>query len=157
MPERFLSSVEAGQRVRATAAAYPDTTFEGEIRAIDPRIDPASRAFTVRATLPNADERLRPGMLLDVALRRNAREAPAVPEIAVVRNGTVASVYAIADARATRREVRLGTRDGRLIEVLDGLATGEEIVVEGVQRLDEGTPVEVRRTGDDASVAETDS
>ncbi len=150
VPERFLPSVAVGQRVRAVATAYPDTTFAGEIRAIDARVDAASRAFTVRATLPNADERLRPGMLLDVTLRRSPRQAPAVPEIAVVRNGTVASVYRVEDARATRREIELGARDGRFVEVLDGLATGDEIVVEGVQRLDEGTRVDVRAPAADS-------
>lgn len=155
VPERFLSVVATGQRVAATAMAYPDARFGGEVVAIDSRIDPASRAFAVRASLPNADARLRPGMLLGVTVRRDARESPAVPEIAVVRNGTAASVYGVkgpGDAdpdgtgpRAVRREVELGLRDGALVEVRNGLSAGDEIVVEGVQRLDDGATVKVVR------------
>ena len=150
VPERFLAVLEPGQTVRATATAYPDDAFEGTIADIDSRVDPVTRAVTIRARLPNADERLRPGMLLAVEIRRDEREAPAVPELAVMPDGEEVSVFGVEESeegsRAVARAVRLGARDGPLIEVLEGLAPGDTIVSEGMHRASDGGAVEIKGT-----------
>ncbi len=148
VPERFLSVLEPGQEVAARSSAFPDTVFVGEVDQIDSRVDPATRAVTVRALIDNADGRLRPGMLLTVELRRDRRERPSVPGGAIVRLDEQAFVFRVEDgergAQAVRTPVELGRRTEGLVEVLSGVEPGERIVAEGVHRLSDGAPVAVQ-------------
>ena len=154
VPERFLSVLEAGQEVAARSSAFPDTVFTGEVDQIDSRVDPATRAVTVRALIDNADGRLRPGMLMTVELRRDRRERPAVPGGAVVRLDAQAFVFVIEDgergARVARTPVELGRRTEGMIEVLSGVEAGDRIVPEGVHRLSDGAPVAISSGGEAA-------
>ncbi|WP_133479735.1 efflux RND transporter periplasmic adaptor subunit [Cognatilysobacter segetis] len=141
VPETRLSQVGPGARVAGTAAAYPDRRFEGTVATVDARIDPATRALTVRGKFPNADRALKPGMLLTVDIARAERPALLVPEIAVVQVGAESYVFRVRDGKAERADVSLGTRrDGR-VEVLSGLAAGDTIVVDGTGKLKPGAKV----------------
>lgn len=76
----------------------------------------------VRALIPNRDGRLKPGMLLSVALQSRVRTAVAVPELAMVREGDGRFVYMIdKDGKARRITVSTSGRDGNLIEVTQGI------------------------------------
>ena len=167
VPERFLAVLEPELRVSAIATAYPDEEFDGTITDIDSRVDPITRAVTIRARLPNSDGRLRPGMLLAVEVRRDERESPAVPEVAVMRNGEQVFVFGVVDSdegsRAVQLPVKLGSRDGSMIEVLEGVQTGDIIISEGMHRATDEALLEIKgtladekanknKTGDDASV-----
>src|SRR5690606_17786595 len=68
IPETYLSVVAPGQIIRARSAAWPEREFEGRVVTVDSRVDPVTRAVTVRAELPNPDRLLRPGMLLPLRL-----------------------------------------------------------------------------------------
>lgn len=148
VPERFLSALAQGQAVLAKAAAFPGAVFEGEVATISSRVDPVTRAVTVRAEIANADARLRPGMLLTVELINREREAVGVPEEAIVPVGDKAYIWVIVDDEtAVRREVQLGQRRPGLIEILDGVSRGEDVVVAGTMRLRPGSAVRVMDRG----------
>ncbi|MFX8106560.1 efflux RND transporter periplasmic adaptor subunit, partial [Acinetobacter baumannii] len=68
VPQQQLSQIAAGQKVKLTTDAFPGITFEGKINAIDPRVDSSTRNFQAEATVPNADQRLLPGMFVRVAV-----------------------------------------------------------------------------------------
>mgnify|MGYP006272211781 CR=1 FL=1 len=147
LPERFLSVIEPGIEVQARAAAFDEEVFDGQIAQIDSRVDPATRAVTVRALVDNADGRLRPGMLMTVKVRRDIRSAPAIPEAAVSRLRDQTFVYVIEAGEqgpvAKQREVRLGQRDAGMFEVLAGLEPADQVVAEGVHRVRPGAPVRI--------------
>lgn len=144
VPETLLGAVRVGQPILARAAAFPETPIGGTISAIDPVIDPATRAVMVRVLIPNRGGRLKPGMLLSVTLQSRARSAVAVPELALVREGDGRYVYTVVkDSKAKRVAVSTGGRDGNLIEVTQGLSLGDKIVTEGVVKLSEGAKVRV--------------
>ena len=106
VPEVELAALGVGDKVSATSVAWPGRTFEGVVSTIDARIDPATRAVTVRADFANGDHALRPGMLLDVRLFRPERPALVIPEIAVVQVGRDTFVYRIkADDSVERVDV----------------------------------------------------
>ena len=147
VPERFLSVLTPDMPVAATAAAFSNEVFRGRITQIDSRVDPATRAVTVRAEIDNADRRLRPGMLMAVEVRRDERERPAIPEASVTRVQARAFVYVIVEddgvLTTQARDLSLGMRDEGLIEVVSGLRAGERIVSEGVHRVRPNAPVRV--------------
>ncbi len=148
VPETLLSTLAVGQSISATAPAYPDQVFRGTISAIDPQIDPTTRAVRLRAILPNGDARLKPGMLLSVAVESRLRQSVAVPELSLVAEGDARFVYMIdGSGTAKRRRVTTGGRSGNLVEITSGLSPGARIVTEGVVKLSEGTKVRVQGQG----------
>ncbi len=142
VPETMLSVLRQGQTIEAQSAAYPDQPFRGQISNIDPVIDPNSRAVTVRARLPNPDGKLKPGMLLAVAIETAPRLSLSVPELAVVGEGDSRFVYVVGeDGTAKRIQIRTGLRQEGRIEVLEGLNPGQKVVTEGVVKLSDGMKV----------------
>ena len=147
LPERELARIAIGQTIVATAAAFPERTFTGEITEINSRVDPATRTVRVRADLPNGDGFLRPGMLLTAQVREDAAESLAVPAISVLRRDDMSFVYIVEAGErgevANMRTITTGRRAGGMVEILSGLAAGDRVVEEGVVRLRPGAPVTV--------------
>jgi membrane fusion protein (multidrug efflux system) len=142
VPEAALASVGNGDAVSATTAAFPGRAFDGTVETIDARVDPATRAITVRAVFANPDRALRPGMLLNVNLFRPERQALVIPEIAVVQVGRDTFVYRVkADTSVEQVKVRTGVRREGRVEILEGLKAGERIVVDGTGKLRPGAKI----------------
>jgi len=146
MPEAMLAKLAIGNEVRASSIAWPDREFNGQLSAIDTRINTNSRTLTVRAEFANSDHALHPGMLLEVALPEPEYDAIVLPEIAVIQEGQQSFVYEVIVApddfsrmgpayQVQRLEVRTGTRRKGYVEIVDGLAIDQRIVIEGMQRL----------------------
>jgi membrane fusion protein (multidrug efflux system) len=143
VPEAELASLTTGDKVSATSVAYPGRTFEGEVATIDTRVDPGTRAVTVRADFINADHALRPGMLLDVRMFRPERPALVIPEIAVVQVGRDSFVYRVkADQSVERTDVTTGARRAGVVEIRSGIQAGDRIVVDGTGKLRPGLKVQ---------------
>lgn len=151
VPETRLANIAVGQRVEGTSATYPDRAFTGQVSTIDARVDPATRAVTVRADFANPDRALRPGMLMQTRLQLPARDAIVVPEIAVVQVGQDSFVYRVkGDDTVERADVVLGSRDSGRVVVEEGLKSGERIVVDGTGKLRVGA-----RIGDTGTATKT--
>lgn len=148
VPETILSTLAVGQSIEAKAAAFPDQPFRGRIATIDPVVDPATRAVLVRAILPNPGRRLKPGMLMSVRIEARSRTAPAIPELAAIGQGDERFVYRVErDGTVKRAAVRIGVRDNDRLEVVEGLALGDRIVVEGMVKLADGMKVRLAGAG----------
>ena len=143
VPEVFLSRLETGLNVLARSAAWPDTSFEGQVVSVDTRVDPVSRTVTVRALLPNDDGRLRPGMFLTVTLLKDDVFALMIPEQAIVPERSKQFVFVVGEGNVVeKREVRSGRRRPGEVEILDGLKEGERVITEGTQKVRPGSVVE---------------
>ncbi|WP_342643139.1 efflux RND transporter periplasmic adaptor subunit [Rhodoligotrophos ferricapiens] len=144
LPERLLGEIKTGLAIEASSTGFPGRIFEGEISAVDTRIDPASRAFTVRASIPNPDLALKPGMFVNISVALDKRVAIAVPEEAVMTSGDRTFVYLLADGKAERRPVELGARTAEgLVEVRKGVDKADLVISSGTQTLRDGTAVKV--------------
>lgn len=144
VPETLLSTLRQGLTIQATSAAYPDQPFRGQIANVDPVIDPNTRSVVVRAHLPNSDGKLKPGMLLTVAIETAPRLGLSVPELAIVGEGDQRFVYVVGgDGKAKRTPVKTGLRSAGRIEILEGLSPGARVVTEGVVKLADGMQVKV--------------
>lgn len=144
VPETMIGALKAGQAIEARAAAFPDQPFRGQIATIDPVIDPDSRAVTVRARLPNPDQKLKPGMLLTVGVETSPRMALSVPELAILGEGDTRYVYVVGDDRKAKRvNIKTGVRSNGRIEVVEGLRPNQRVVTEGVVKLSDGIEVQL--------------
>lgn len=148
VPERFVSSVRAGQLVNARVTAWPDDVFTGLVTNIDNQIDPVSRTVTVRAEIPNDDGRLVPGMLMRVEVRRDERMQTGIPEAALMRLADQSYVFVAGEnddghTTARRRDVETGLRSFGYVEILSGLEDGERVIVDGTHRTRDGGAVRV--------------
>ena len=145
VPELYFASLSLGQAVAARSGAYPGEEFRGEIRSIDSRVDPLTRSILVRAIIPNDDNKLRPGMLLRVNLLRSVDKTMILPEKAIVPINDQSFVYVIDENNvAQQTPVTLGRRKPGIVEVIDGVKPGDNIVTEGMVRLRDGVAVTVR-------------
>lgn len=145
VPENFFAALHAGALIRARTAAYPDQIFDGRVAYVSPRVDPVTRSVAIRADIPNDELLLRPGMLMTVDLVKDRRDGMMVPEAALIPQGERQFLFRVVDGAAERVEVRIGARRPGIVEIVDGLAPGETIVVEGGLRLRPGAPVSVSR------------
>ncbi len=147
VPETQIARLTTGVEIIARTSAYPDRTFTGRIANVDSRINATTRTVRVRAMLPNADEHLRPGMLMTVDVRSNPREAPAIPEIAILDRADGTFVYRIATVDGVQQtdlaRITTGARSGGMAEVLEGLSVGDQVVTEGLQSVRPGQPVQI--------------
>jgi len=138
VPEAFLGVLGPGLAIRARSAAYEGRAFDGQVATIDTRVDPTTRAVTIRADLPNEEGLLKPGMFLTVRLAGQSRTRVLVPEAALVPEGDRQNVYLVRDGRSWRTDVVVGRRLRGEVEILEGLRAGDKIVVEGTQKVAHG-------------------
>lgn len=159
VPELFIAAVLPGQHIEAQSRAFPGEVFRGLVTAISNQVDPVTRAFVVRAEIPNPERRLRPGMLLTLQLQSEERETLLVPEEALLSHDREHTVFVVesedgadsgngATLRAVQRPVRTGTRVQGAIEIRDGLSAGERVVTHGAFRLSDGEPIRIRAVDD---------
>ncbi|WP_299792686.1 efflux RND transporter periplasmic adaptor subunit [uncultured Shewanella sp.] len=145
VPERFLQSLAIGKNVEATAVAFPDELFSGRVVSIDSRVNPTTRAVTVRAEIPNTEHRLLPGMLMKVKLIKQSREALILPESAIIPIQGRHYVYLVNEEDVViKREVALGLRKRGWVEVLKGVELGEQVVIRGILKVRPGDKVKVQ-------------
>jgi len=144
VPEVFLSRVKAGQVLQITMDALPDRTWPGKVFAINPLVDASGRAIAIRAQVPNADGKLRPGMFARVRLLTSEeRESLVIPEESIFPVGDEKYVYKVVDGRAMRQKVEIGQRRDGKVEILGGLAATDTVVIAGVVKLRDGAVVRV--------------
>jgi membrane fusion protein (multidrug efflux system) len=143
VPEQFYARVEVGQAAEATSVSFPGRTFAGKVALVDSRIDAASRSFKVRVAVPNPDYVLPAGMFMHIQLTLESREGLTVPEEAILPEAGASYVFVVEEGKARRRKVAVGRRDVGLVEISEGLAPGDEVIVKGLAALREGAPVRV--------------
>jgi membrane fusion protein, multidrug efflux system len=111
----------------------------------------------VRALLPNRDERLKPGMLMQVVVRAQPATMPSAPEMAMVEEGKDVFVFRVAPKDgvevAEKVKIATGRRVDGMVEILSGVTAGDRVVIEGVQRVRPGRPVRVSEASANAAPA----
>ncbi|MEO8112733.1 MAG: efflux RND transporter periplasmic adaptor subunit, partial [Phenylobacterium sp.] len=154
VPERYLGQIREGQPITASVEAYPGESVDGRIARIDTRVDERTRAVTARAEFPNPGRKLKPGMMIRVSIARGQRQGLAAPESAVSVQGDSAFVYVLRrqGERTTteQRPVVTGIRQDGFVEITDGVRPGEQIVADGLNKIQPGQPVRIvgaRRPG----------
>jgi len=139
-----VSRVRAGLPSRVRHHAWEGRVFEGSVSRLAPTLDPMTRTLRVEVAVDNASGELRPGMFVEVTMIAEQRESvPVVPREAVTERGGKKVVFVLEGQRVNRRDVVLGLGDDEIVEIRQGLESGERIVVRGLETLTDGTRVRV--------------
>jgi membrane fusion protein (multidrug efflux system) len=138
--------VAIGKEIDVRVAPYPDEVFHANVSFISPRIEPATRTLRVKGILANPDGRLRPGLFARVDLGVSNREGVAmIPEDAVLQRADGSVAFRLVDGnRVQRRVLSTGLYQDGYVEVSDGLAIGDLVVVRGHMSLVDGAVVTLR-------------
>jgi len=145
VPERELSVLEKGLEVTLTLDALPQKAFSGTVTRISPVVDPGTGTFRVTAEIKDPEKVLKPGLFGRVDILYDHREGvPLIPRNAVVTEDDSNHVFVVGeDGNVARRAVRLGYERNGLVEILDGVTSGERVVTAGKGSLSDGVRVEV--------------
>ncbi len=142
VPENYVQSLAQGQTIEVGVDAFPGRLFSGEVYAIDPLVDVNGRAVRIRARIANRDGTLKPGLFARVTLVLNVRaDSMLVPEGALAPGDGALVVFRVEEGIARRVAVETGQRREGKVEVLEGLASGDRVVVEGQLNLYDGAAI----------------
>ena len=149
LPERDFQKIAVGQSVKLAMDAFPGESFTGTVSAIDSGVDEGTRSIRVRATVPNPQGRLRPGMFAEArTLLPLKNQVITVPQTAISYNTYGDFVYALQKSEdgslvAKRRQVTTGAVQNGWVEIVKGLEAGETVVRAGLVKLRDGQAVAV--------------
>ena len=154
VPEVYVERVTRGTPVAVRLWDAADIAVQGEVTAVDSRIDINSRSFIARAAIDNTEDQFRPGMAFEISVDASRGQYLSVPDVAVQWGADGAYVWIVDEGHAVRREIRLVKRFAGAILVEGDLTEGERVVIEGVQAVRAGAALKVISTkalGADAS------
>lgn len=151
--ENQISQLKEGQKITVTTNAYPSKQFEATVSFIDPTLNTKSRTVSVRATLNNKEDLLKPGMFVSAIVQMskgNAMQSQiTIPATAVLWTGNRSLVYVKTNPNQPvfeMREVTLGTKNGDVYTIVDGLNNGEEIVTNGTFTVDAAAQLQGKKS-----------
>jgi RND family efflux transporter MFP subunit len=144
VPERDAPSVRVGQAVRVLLEGDP-AVHAGRVARLSPSIQEQNRTLIVEAEVANRDGRLRPGSFARAEIVVEAdRTAVMVPASTVVTFAGLEKVFVVKDGKAVEKRIQTGRRSGDRVEILEGVAAGEQVVADPGSLVG-GTPVTVTR------------
>jgi len=148
----ILKKFRAGQKLEVDAydRAMTAKIATGKLETIDNQIDQTTGTLKLRANFDNNDSALFPNQFVNVRLLvEEKRGVTLVPSAVIQRDSQQTYVYLVKpDSTVTVRQVKLGTTEGDQSEITDGLSPGDEIVMTGVDRLQEGSKVNAQIEGE---------
>lgn len=147
IPSARMAELKVGQPFTFVSDAIPGKEFNGKISFINPTADEASRTVKVKAEIPNDDETLKAGLFVKGRVVTGSRAGViVVPRAALVSWDTAArsaTLFVVEKGAAKRRTIETGAAPGETVEVVSGLAAGEEVVTRGGFNLRDGDQVRV--------------
>ncbi len=144
LPEKYAGIVQQGSPIQFRVSG-DDRMHDGEVYAIEPRIEENTRTLQIRATSPNRDQSLFPGAFAEVELVLNDYDdALAVPAIALVSELRGKKVFTVSNGIADEQLVITGIRTDSTVQVLSGLALGDTVLTSGLQLVRPGMPVHLQ-------------
>lgn len=149
VPEHYLAALKVGMPVSLRLDAFPGEVRTGELSVISPLVDAAARTIRLRAQVDNQDGSLRPGLFVRVSLQLGTEQALMVPETSLAPAGQRQYIYLVKDGKVSRREVSLGFRRDAWVQVIgEGIQAGDAVIVSGLQKVTDGSPVDVQQVLD---------
>lgn len=143
VPERYVNRVKTGDKISFTVQGT-DQTFDGEIYAIEPKIDSQTRTLQIRALSNNDDGLLVPGAFADLELiLKTIDDALMIPTIALVPELQGQKVYLYKNGSVVEQGVQTGIRTAERVQITEGIQQGDTVLTTGLLQVREGMPVQI--------------
>ena len=157
LPQQALAQLQVGQKVTALVDTYPGVSFTGELVAIDPKVDSATRNLSIRAAFKNPDHKLLPGMYATAQIDTGTpQQFITLPQTAITYNAYGSTAFLIEDKgkddkgqpilNARQIFVTTGDTRGDQVSILKGINAGDQVVTAGQVKLRNGSPVIVNNS-----------
>ncbi|MBL7852540.1 MAG: efflux RND transporter periplasmic adaptor subunit [Cyclobacteriaceae bacterium] len=144
IPSRYSPLISTGKKIRFTIENDTSRVFDGEVYAIEPRINEETRTLKLRALADNSKGFLIPGQFVKVDLILNSKsDALLIPTQAVIPGQAGQKVFVARSGMAKEVMVETGTRTNVSIEILSGLQPGDTVITTGILQLRHELPVQV--------------
>ncbi|MBD0776877.1 efflux RND transporter periplasmic adaptor subunit [Maribacter sp. ANRC-HE7] len=150
--ENQISNLKIGQKIKVVTNAYPNKEFDATVSFIDPMLNNSTRTITVRTTLKNTEDLLKPGMFVNGKLKgltETNSELISVPATAVMWTGERSLIYIKTNPNEPifeMREVTIGSRNGENFTITSGLENGDEIVTNGTFTVDAAAQLQGKKS-----------
>lgn len=145
--EAHYKDVKKGQEVEITVDAYANEIFTGKVSIVSPSVDPNTHTFQVEITIDNKDQKVRPGMFARATVSFTTESHVVIPDEALVKQIGAGDryiyVYNPQDGTVSYNKVELGKHMGKSYEIFSGANPGDQVVIAGQTRLNNGKAVEV--------------
>ena len=147
IPGAYLKAIQVGQKVKISVDGYDGESVEGEIEAIDSKVDAVGHGLVLRAKITSQDGTLKPGLFarVSVVIGENPKSL-IIPEKALERNGNEEFVLVVANGTAAKKQVITGVKENGRVEILKGLRAKEQVIISGQQTVRDGYPVSVSKS-----------
>ncbi len=146
LPQQDLEQIAVGKKIRLKANGVASEEFEGEITAINSRLDDSTRNVLIQGTIPNTESKLRPGMFVNVDVLLPEKPVISIPASSISYAPYGDSVFVVKSNQVQQQFVKLGASRGDQIAIVSGLQEGAEVVSSGVFKLRSGMPVQVNNS-----------
>jgi RND family efflux transporter MFP subunit len=148
LPESQFANIQAGQKVKLTLPALPNSSFSAQVERISPVIDPQSGTFKVVIAMDNSNQQLKSGMFAEVNIEYGYHDNSLLaPANAVLTMDNKNIVYKVVDGKAIKVEVATGFRQDGVVEIVSGLEDGAELITAGHNNLKDQADVNVINRG----------
>lgn len=146
VPEKDVGRLKINQEVVLTVDGFAGREFKGKVNIVFPNVEEKTRTLQVEALIPNSDGVLKPGLFAKVILyTAGERDTFVVPITALLYEAETVKVFIIEGDRAKDRKVKLGSKYGEMMEIVEGVKEGEKVVATGQQNLSAGAKVSIQQ------------
>ena len=136
IPELYASFIKENLNVDVKFSGNSEKIYSGVVDSTAGRIDVDTRSLAIRIKLENDNFEILPGSLLEIIVKYNERSSMSIPDTSLIMEGNKTYVYKVAEDNVTNKaEIVIGIRDSGFIEVVSGLANGDNIVAEGLKKV----------------------
>ncbi len=146
VPEKDVGRLRVNQEVMLRVDGFAEAEFKGRVNIVFPNVEEKTRTLQVEALVPNNNGLLKPGLFAKVILYTSGeRDTIVVPVTALLYEGEKVRVFVTEGDRAKERVVKLGSKYGEFMEIIEGVKTGEKVVFMGQQNLSDGAKVSIQQ------------
>lgn len=146
VPEKDVGRLKMHQEVILKVDGFPGSEFKGKVNIVFPNVEEKTRTLQIEALVPNNNGILKPGLFAKVILyTAGERNTIVVPVTALLYEAEKVKVFTVEGERAKEREVKLGSKYGETMEIVEGLKEGEKVVTFGQQNLSEGAKINIQQ------------
>ena len=136
IPELYASFIKENLNVDVKFSGNSEKIYSGVVDSTAGRIDVDTRSLAIRIKLENDNFEILPGSLLEIIVKYNERNSMSIPDTSLIMEGNKTYVYNVTEDNVTNKtEIVIGIRDSGFIEVVSGLANGDNIVAEGLKKV----------------------